>query len=103
MGMAGTRFGRNVPLEYTWPDKDRMMVPNPREISRKLMTRDTFNPATAGNALIAAWLQFMVHDWVSHGTSPKENPWVRPAIEGEHAPTPPLCPTRAPPRPPAPQ
>jgi len=46
-------------------------VPNPREISLKLMTRDTFNPATAGNALITAWLQFMVHDWVSHGTSPR--------------------------------
>ena len=49
MGMGNTRFGRNVPLDDTWPDKDRMMVPNPREISLKLMTRDTFNPATAGN------------------------------------------------------
>src|ERR1035441_2786194 len=78
MGMASTRFGRNVPLGDTWPGKDRMMVPNPREISLKLMTRDTFNPATAGNALITAWLQFMVHDWVSHGTSPKDDPGGRP-------------------------
>ena len=46
MGMGSTRFGRNVPLDDTWPDQDRMMVPNPREISLKLMTRDTFNPAT---------------------------------------------------------
>ena len=23
MGMAGTRFGRNVPIEHTWPDTDR--------------------------------------------------------------------------------
>ena len=74
MGMAGTRFGRNVPLDDTWPDQDRMMTPNPREISRRLMTRDTFNPATAGNALITAWLQFMLHDWVKHGTSPTDKP-----------------------------
>ena len=90
MGMANTRFGRNVPLDDTWPDKDRMMVPNPREISLKLMTRDTFNPATAGNALITTWLQFMLHDWVKHGTSPKDNPWVLPAVEGDDWPTPPV-------------
>src|SRR5215469_13241728 len=90
MGMASTRFGRNVPLSHTWPDKDRMLVPNPREVSLKLMTRDTFNAATAGNALITAWLQFMLHDWVKHGTSPKENPWVLPNIEGDDWPTPPV-------------
>jgi hypothetical protein len=90
MGMANTRFGRNVPLSYTRPDQDRMMVPNPREISLKLMTRDTFNPATAGNALITAWLQFMLHDWVKHGTSPTENPWVLPEVAGDDWPTPPV-------------
>jgi len=99
MGMANTRFGRNVPPEYTWPDKDRMMVPNPREISLKLMTRDTFNAATAGNALIAAWLQFMLHDWVKHGTSPTENPWVLPEVEGDDWPTPPVVVMRVPPDP----
>src|ERR1700761_2081563 len=90
MGMANTRFGRNVPLDDTWPDEGRMMVPNPREISRKLMTRDTFNPATAGNALIAAWLQFMLHDWIKHGTSPTEDPWVLPEVGGDDWPTPPV-------------
>ena len=44
MGMAGTRFGRNVPIEDTWPDRTRMLTPNPREISRRLMTRDTCHP-----------------------------------------------------------
>ena len=102
MGMAGTRFGRNVPLECTWPDQDRMMTPNPREISRKLMTRDTFNPATAGNALIAAWLQFMIHDWFKHGTSPKDNPWILPAIEGDDWPEPPVVVMRTPPDPTSP-
>ncbi len=103
MGMANTRFGRNVPLSYTRPDKDRMMVPNPREISLKLMTRDTFNPATAGNALITTWLQFMVHDWVSHGMSPKENPWVLPEVEGDDWPTPPVVVMRVPPDPTSPK
>ena len=102
MGMANTRFGRNVPLAATWPDQDRMMVPNPREISLKLMTRDTFNPATAGNALITAWLQFMVHDWVSHGTSPKDDPWVLPEVAGDDWPTPPVVVMRVPPDPTSP-
>jgi hypothetical protein len=47
MGMAGTRFGRNVPLEDTWPDRDRTLEPNPREISRRLMTHDEIIPASA--------------------------------------------------------
>ena len=102
MGMAGTRFGRNVPLDDTWPDQDRMMTPNPREISRRLMTRDTFNPATAGNALITAWLQFMLHDWVKHGTSPTDNPWVLPEVQGDDWPAPPVVVMRVPPDPTAP-
>jgi hypothetical protein len=102
MGMANTRFGRNVPLAATWPDRDRMMVPNPREISLKLMTRDTFNPALAGNALITAWLQFMVHDWVSHGTSSKDDPWVLPEVAGDDWPTPPVVVMRVPPDPTSP-
>jgi hypothetical protein len=99
MGMANTRFGRNVPLDDTWPDSGRIMVPNPREISLRLMTRDTFNPATAGNALITAWLQFMLHDWVKHGTSPTDNPWVLPAVAGDDWPTPPVVVMRAAPDP----
>ena len=102
MGMAGTRFGRNVPLADTWPDTARIMVPNPREISLRLMTRDTFNPATAGNALIAAWLQFMLHDWVKHGTSPTADPWVLPAVAGDDWPAPPVVVMRVPPDPTSP-
>jgi hypothetical protein len=90
MGMANTRFGRNVPLDVTRPDGDRMLVPNPREISLRLMTRERFNPATAGNAIIAAWLQFMIHDWVSHGTSPSTDPWVLEPVDGDVWPTPPV-------------
>ena len=81
MGMANTRFGRNVPLEDTKRDDARMLIPNPREISLKLMTRDKLDAATAGNAIIASWLQFMIHDWFRHGTSPTDRPWVMPPIE----------------------
>ena len=75
MGMAGSRFGRNVPVEYTFPEPEPTLVtPSPRQISRKVMTRTEFVPATAANALAASWLQFMIRDWFSHGKSPKENP-----------------------------
>jgi hypothetical protein len=96
MGMAGTRFGRNVPIADTWPDQARMMVPNPRDISRKLMTRDELIPASAGNALIAAWLQFMIRDWFKHGTSPTDNPWVLPVSKGDDWATPPVKVMRSP-------
>lgn len=68
MGMAGTRFARNVPLKDAWPEPmPALMEPNPREISRKLMRRDKFVPATTLNLLAAAWIQFQTHDWFAHG------------------------------------
>jgi hypothetical protein len=79
MGSAGTRFGRNVPIEKTYPeDENGILSPNPREVSLKLLTRDAFQPATTLNILAAAWLQFEVRDWLSHGTTQKENPWQVP-------------------------
>jgi hypothetical protein len=76
MGSAGTRFGRNAPLEFTYPENDwALLQPNPRTVSRELMTRHEFQPATTLNLLAAAWLQFMIRDWFSHGKSEKENPW----------------------------
>jgi heme peroxidase len=77
MGMAGSRFGRNVPIEHTFPDPDPL-VPNPREVSRALLTRHEFVPAESVNALVAAWLQWMIRDWFGHGHSPTENPWEIP-------------------------
>ena len=66
MGMAGSRFGRNVPLKDTIPNTPNLLKPNPREISRRLMTRDEFVPATTLNLLAAAWIQFENHDWFEH-------------------------------------
>ena len=76
MGAIGARFGRNVPVDLTWPEPgQRILEPNPRLVSRELLTRDRFIPATTLNVLAAAWLQFEVHDWLSHGKNEKENPW----------------------------
>src|ERR671911_305435 len=76
MGSAGTRFGRNVPVELTYPENEwALLRPNPRTVSRELLTRREFQPAGTLNLLAAAWLQFMIRDWFSHGKSEKENPW----------------------------
>jgi len=77
MGMSGSRFGRNVPLSSVTPvTTDNVLDPNPREVSRRLMTRDRLDAVEGANSLVAAWLQFMIHDWFSHGTSPQDDPWV---------------------------
>jgi hypothetical protein len=66
-GSAGQIFGRNSALAL---DVCQNVVdPNPRVISNELLARDTFIPATSLNLVAAAWLQFEVHDWMSHGTN----------------------------------
>ena len=77
MGSVGTRFGRNVPLDATWPELgDRFREPSPRVVSEKLLARTEFQPAETLNLLAAAWIQFQVHDWVSHLTPPDPEPWL---------------------------
>jgi hypothetical protein len=68
MGMVHARFGRNIPLDRVLPvTPEQLMEPSPREVSRRLLTRSTFLPAESINTLAAAWLQFMIRDWFSHG------------------------------------
>ena len=70
MGMANARFGRNVPLPLAHPERDEeILSPNPRLISNTLMARKSFVPVPYLNVLAAAWIQFMVHDWLSHGSN----------------------------------
>ena len=74
--MIGARFGRNVPVEGTYPESaPQLLEPNPRVVSRELLTRDEFKPATIVNVLAGAWLQFEVHDWFSHGKNVPEEPF----------------------------
>jgi hypothetical protein len=90
MGAVGARFGRNVPLDRVFPDTPNLLIPNPRVVSRELMTRHTFQPATILNLLAAAWIQFMVHDWFVHKRSktevididtPPGDDWGKPSIQ----------------------
>jgi hypothetical protein len=84
MGSIGTRFGRNVPLERTRPEPEpALLEPNPREVSRALLTRERFIPATTVNVLAAAWLQFEVHDWFSHKTDEEAAPYELPLADDD--------------------
>ena len=84
MGRTGARFGRNVPLEHTFPEPEpALLSPSPRLVSRKLMTRDTFKPATTLNLLAAAWIQFMTHDWFNHGDNRPDDPLLVEVEEGD--------------------
>jgi hypothetical protein len=82
MGSLGSRFGRNVPLEYTVRETNPL-EPNPRTVSRELLTRKEFIPATTLNLLAGAWIQFEVHDWFSHGKNETENPWQIPLADDD--------------------
>ncbi len=44
MGMAGPASGATCRSSTPGPTEDRILEPNPREVSRKLMTRETFTP-----------------------------------------------------------
>src|SRR5690242_14067012 len=77
MGMRNTRFGRNIPLDKAVREPSpAILEPNPRLVSRELLTRDPFQPATTVNTLACTWLQFMIKDWFSHGTGDISNPWT---------------------------
>jgi hypothetical protein len=71
MGSAGTPFGRNVPLTAVWAEPffgGRVnSTPSPRRVSNELLSRREFEAAGHLNVLGAAWIQFMIHDWISHG------------------------------------
>ena len=63
MGAVGAAFGRNLKPQYR---PDLFDTPNPVTVSRQLLYRESFVPATSLNVLAAAWIQFQVHDWVNH-------------------------------------
>ncbi|HZM89586.1 MAG TPA: peroxidase family protein [Blastocatellia bacterium] len=83
MGSAGARFGRNVPLDRTTVDSAALLTPSPRTVSLELMTRDQFQPAESLNLLAAAWIQFEVHDWMSHGNNDKDMPFEIPLADDD--------------------
>lgn len=69
MGRVETRFGRNIPTASGIAEiRPGTAEPSPYEVSERLLRRgDAFKPAEPINLLAAAWIQFMVHDWMDHG------------------------------------
>ncbi len=103
-GAAMTRFGRNFPPAACVAEtSSRLLTPDPRLVSRELFTRETFQPAGHLNLLMAAWIQFMVHDWFRHGQDtnstffelyPRKHPkGALPALRVPHTPPDPTRPT----------
>ena len=95
MGKAGTRFGRNTPFALCNPDPEAdLLHPSPREVSRRLLKRDVFKPATTLNVLAAAWIQFQTHDWFNHGQPAHADDDIR--IDIDESDDWPVCPMRIP-------
>ena len=82
MGSTGARMGRNIPLAETWPETNTLLTPSPREISRRLLTREAFIPVAQLNLLAGAWIQFMVHDWFNHANDDDADPIEVPLEDG---------------------
>lgn len=85
MGMSRARFGRNVPIAGTYGEQPPgLYEPNPRVISRELLKREKLIPVPYLNTLVPAWLQFMVHDWLSHGPGDaRSDPHKLPLPDGD--------------------
>jgi len=68
-GAAGTRFLRNVPNHVVLYELEQdVMSPDPRVVSRVLLTRaERMKEVPCLNLLAAAWINFQNHDWIHHG------------------------------------
>lgn len=89
VGAAGVAFSRNVHPDFL--DKranDRLMIPkSPLRVSETFFTRDTaadkalfgekyntnYKPVPFLNMIAASWIQFMNHDWLTHGENEVDN------------------------------
>ena len=84
MGAAGSRFGRNVPLQFAYPETGEALVsPSPRLVSERLLKRDEFLPVRGLNLLAAAWIQMQTHDWFNHGPNEADDPFELPLPPGD--------------------
>jgi len=90
MGAAGTGFGRNAPPSMTITHTKKLLDPDPRLISRKLMARDSFKPAGIVNTIAAAWIQFENHNWFFHGNGDPDKVIDIPLREGDDFPRNPM-------------
>ena len=68
-GAAGTRFPRNVANAVIRAEtEETLMTPNPRELSRIFLARESeMKEVPFLNLLAASWINFQNHDWIHHG------------------------------------
>ncbi len=85
MGAANTRFGRSMPFWASGsPGEPELTSPSPREVSRQVLARgEQMAEVPFLNLLAAAWIQFQIHDWVSHGKNRRENHIELPLADGD--------------------
>lgn len=75
-GAANVAFGRNVDPKFIDVNAEKkLMTPNPAVVSNEFFTRDEFKPVPFLNMLAAVWIQFMNHDWLTHGRNNEESPY----------------------------
>ena len=86
-GAAGTRFPRNVASSaIRRPTDEEVLTPDPRLISRKLLTRgETMQEVPFLNLLAASWIQFQNSDWITHGEMLQEEVIELPLEEDDPA------------------
>ncbi|KAI5084392.1 hypothetical protein GOP47_0000561 [Adiantum capillus-veneris] len=70
-GEQGSFFGRNISPSPNYDNKkaknSSLNDPHPTLVATKLLARKTLvDNGTQFNMLAAAWIQFMIHDWVDH-------------------------------------
>ncbi len=84
-GSVYRRFGHNVALDAVSNEVNAgtLLSPNPRDVSNSLLARKEFKPATSVNFIAAAWIQFMVHDWVDHEIGGDADPIQVPLPAGD--------------------
>jgi len=83
-GAAGVAFGRNIKPKYIDHNAEaRLMTPNPALVAKEFLTREEFKPVPFLNMLAAAWIQFMNHDWLTHGRNTEKNPFRIQTPSGE--------------------
>lgn len=76
VGAANVAFGRNVPTEFVDLDAaENLDTPSAKAVSNEFFTRGEFKPVPFLNMLAASWIQFMNHDWLSHGKNLEKDPY----------------------------
>lgn len=85
VGASGVAFGRNIAPEFIDHEAhQKLMTPNPMTVSKVMFTRDEFKPVPFLNMLAASWIQFMNHDWLTHGKNEMKNPHRVVSDDGRH-------------------